>query len=55
MMRPGNMTMRHDETWKLKSEPRQDIQMPRLNQDRDMETRHVFQDSVTDKKEASSV
>jgi len=27
--------MRHDETRKLKSEPRQDKQMPRLSQDRD--------------------
>jgi len=28
--------MRHDETWKLETEPRQDIQVSRLSQDRDM-------------------
>jgi len=30
--------MRHDETWKLETEPRQDIQVSRLSQDRDMKT-----------------
>ena len=30
--------MRHDETWKLKTDPRQDIQVSRLSQDQDIKT-----------------
>jgi len=34
--------MRYDETWKLETEPRQDIRVSRQSQDRDMEN-HVRQ------------
>jgi len=51
--------MRHDERWQLETEPRQlrqDVQLLRLSQDRDMKTmsqgslktRHVSRDFVTE-------
>jgi len=51
-LKTQSWVMRHDKTWKLNREPRQDIQVSRLSQDRDMkktclETRHVSRDSVT--------
>ena len=55
-LKTQSWVMRHDNTWKLNREPRQDIQVSRLSQDRDMkknmsrdslETRHVYRDSVT--------
>jgi len=36
---------RHDEIWKLKTEPRRDIQVSRLRQDRDMENHVSRQDT----------
>jgi len=38
--------MGHDGTWKLETEPRQDIQMSRLSQDRDMK-KHVCINTVS--------
>jgi len=35
--------MRHDETWKLETEPRQNVQVSRLNQDRNMKNRVSIQ------------
>ena len=51
-LKTQSWVMRHDKTWKLNREPRQDIQVSRLSQDRDMkktclETRHVSRDAVT--------
>ena len=53
-VKTSSRDIRHDETWKLETEPRQHIQEPRPSQDRDMkksrdslETRHVSQDSIT--------
>jgi len=37
--------MRHDETWKLETEPRQDVQVSRLSQDRDMKNHVSGQDT----------
>ena len=49
-METQSWDVRHDMTWKLETRGRQDIQVLRLSQDRDMEnlvSRQIFQDSIT--------